>query len=106
MEPSTTTVGRVIPEPGVADEKEGRTLGRPPSLNRPVGLETDRSYERPHRPVGPSCWLRRPCERSSSKPRSPQPSESPQPPSPGSSAPADRFHDYSCPRPLSVPTDW
>src|SRR5256712_14116099 len=47
MEPSTTTVGRVIPEPGVADEKEGRTLGRPTSRNRPVGLETDRSYERP-----------------------------------------------------------
>src|SRR5438093_1036186 len=35
----------------VPNEKEGRTLGRPPSLNGPVGLETDRSYERPHRPV-------------------------------------------------------
>src|SRR3989475_11851007 len=54
MEPSTTTVGRAIPEPGVTDEKEGRTLRPPPSLNRPVGLETDRSYERPDRPVGPN----------------------------------------------------
>src|SRR2546421_2300399 len=53
----------------VPNEKEGRTLGRPPSLNGPVGLETDRSYERPHRPVSPSC-LRRSCGRSSSKPRS------------------------------------
>src|SRR2546425_7903712 len=39
--------------------------------NRPVSLETDRSYERSHRPVGPSC-LRRSCGRSSSKPRRPQ----------------------------------
>src|SRR3989449_1251118 len=104
MEPSTTTVGRVIPEPGVADEKEGRTLGRPPSLNRPVGLETDRSYEGPDRPVGPSC-VRRCCGRSSSKPRRPQPSVFPQPPSPGSSAPEDRCRGYSYPRPLSDPTD-
>src|SRR2546422_4594879 len=51
MEPSTTTVGRAIPEPGVTDEKEGRTLRPPPFLNRSVGVETDRSYERPHRPV-------------------------------------------------------
>src|SRR5213593_2482796 len=51
MEPSTTTVGRAIPEPGVTDEKEGRTLRPPPFLNRSVGVETDRNYERPHRPV-------------------------------------------------------
>src|SRR5881296_3027204 len=95
MEPSTTMVGRAIPEPGVTDQKEGRTLGRPPSLNRPVGLETDRSYERPHRLVGSSC-LRRSCGRSSSKPRRPRPSGFPQPPSPGSSAPADnRLPGYS-----------
>src|SRR5437870_10915307 len=104
MEPSTKMVGRVIPEPGVTDEKEGRTLGRPPSLNRAVGLETDRSYERPHRPVGPSC-LRRSCGTSSSKPHRPQPSVFPQPPSLGSSAPADSCRGYSCPRPLSDPTD-
>src|SRR5437667_132332 len=69
-----------------------------------VGLETDRSYEQPHRPVGSSC-LRRSCGRSSSTPRSPQPSVFPQPPLPGSSAPADRCRGYSCPRPLSDPTD-
>src|SRR5712691_5778485 len=51
MEPSTTTVGRAIPEPGVTDEKEGRTLRPPPFLNRSVGVETDRNYEGPHRPV-------------------------------------------------------
>src|SRR2546421_5882032 len=45
MEPSTTTVGRAIPEPGVTDEKEGRTLRPPPSLNRSA-FQTDRSYER------------------------------------------------------------
>src|SRR3989442_12164959 len=51
MEPSTTTVGRAIPEPGVTDEKEGRTLRLPPFLTRSVGVETDRNYEWPHRPV-------------------------------------------------------
>src|SRR2546428_444732 len=45
MEPSSTTVGRAIPEPGVTDEKEGRTLRPPPSLNRSA-FQTDRSYER------------------------------------------------------------
>src|SRR6266498_475298 len=51
MEPSTTTVGRAISEPGVTDQKKGRTLRPPPFLNRSVGDETDRNYERPHRPV-------------------------------------------------------
>src|SRR3989440_11434808 len=105
MEPSTTTVSRAIYlTPGVTDDKKGGLFGRPPTLNRPVGLETDRRYERPDRPVGPSS-LRRSCGRSSSKPRRPQPSVFPQPPSPGSSAPADRCRGYSCPRPLSDPTD-
>src|SRR2546430_5185106 len=45
MEPSTTTVGRAIPEPGVTDEKEGLTRRPPASLN-PSAFETDRSYER------------------------------------------------------------
>jgi len=88
----------------LTDEKRRADSARPPSLNRPVGLETGRSYERPRRPVGPNS-LRRSCGRSSSKPRRPQPSVFPQPPSPGSSAPADRCRGYSCPRPLADPTD-
>src|SRR6266566_6133991 len=53
MEPSTTTVSRAIYlNPALRTRKKGGLFGRPPSLNRPVGLETDRSYERPDRPVG------------------------------------------------------
>ena len=39
--------------PALRTKKKGG-LGRPPPplLTRPVGLETDRSYERPTRPVG------------------------------------------------------
>ncbi len=84
--------------------KKGGLFARPPSLNRPVGLVTDRSYERPTDRFGSSC-LRQSYGRSSSTPRRPQPSVFPQPPSPGSSAPADRRRGYSCPRPLSDPTD-
>ena len=90
--------------PAFRTRKKGGLFGRPPFLNRSVGVETDRSYERLRRPVGSSC-LRRSCGRSSSKPRRPQPSVFPRPPSPGSSAPADRCRGYSCPRPLSDPTD-
>src|SRR6266568_7679756 len=39
MEPSTAMMGRAIPEPGVTDEKEGRTLRPPPFLSRSAGLE-------------------------------------------------------------------
>jgi hypothetical protein len=69
--------------------KKGGLFGRPPFLNRSVG----------------SSCLRRSCGRSSSTPRRPQPSVFPPPPSPGSSAPADRCRGYTCPRPLSDPTD-
>src|SRR5213596_3576860 len=58
MEPSTTTVGRAIPEPGVTDEKEGRTLGlfgRPPSLNRSVGVETGATSGRTDRSALVAC---------------------------------------------------
>ncbi len=96
----------VVPyrNPALRTRKKGGLFARPPFLSRSVGLETDRSYERPHRPVDSSC-LRRSCERSSSTPRRPQPSVFPQPPSPGSSAPAGKCRGYSCPRPLSDPTD-
>jgi len=50
--PSISLLGSFIIRLG-ARKKGG--VGRPLSLNRPVGLETDRSYEyeRPRRPVGP-----------------------------------------------------
>src|SRR5712691_7552893 len=41
MEPSTTTVSRAIYlNPALRTRKKGGLFGRPPSLNRPVGLET------------------------------------------------------------------
>src|SRR5207249_7645076 len=84
------TVSRAIYlNPALRTRKKGGLFGRPPSLNGPVGPSS----------------LRRSCGRSSSKPRRPQPSVFPQPPSPDSSVPADRCRGYSCPRPLSDPTD-
>src|SRR6267143_6493487 len=74
----------ILLNPALRTRKKGGLFGRPPFLNRSVGVETDRNYERLHRPVGSSC-LRRSCGRSSSTPRRPQPSVFPQPPSPGSS---------------------
>src|SRR5213083_415472 len=56
MEPSTTTVGRAIPEPGVTDEKEGRTLRPPPpSLNRSVSVETGATSGRTDRSALVAC---------------------------------------------------